>query len=183
MGVPPLSLTELLRDARGLSDADFLHRHATPYLLVEPLIEDNDDDWSFDTVHIELPASRAGQGDPKTKNPEPGLSTVVFAVRKEGLSEANLVTIGRTKTSDIWLDNKAVSKLHAYFSRDPISKGYTIADAGSTNGTVIAGRRLAQREPVSLEGGEEIEIAGRFKATYLLPEKLLAFLRERLSGF
>ena len=114
----------------------------------------------------------------RAKQPQVAPDASAYPVRKEGLAEANLVTIGRTKTSDIMLESSAVSKLHAYFSRDPIAGTYTLADAGSRNGTFVSGKRLEKGEPVALAGGEEIDIAGRFKALYLTPSLLFSFVRS-----
>lgn len=52
------------------------------------------------------------------------------------------MTIGRDPSSTIRVDGKGVSRCHAYLERQGLS--WSIADAGSTNGTFVNGRRVAQ---------------------------------------
>jgi hypothetical protein len=67
----------------------------------------------------------------------------------EGIS-MDRITVGRARNKDIVLRHGSVSKSHAWFERSPEGEVF-IADAGSTNGTLVEGRALAPREltPVS----------------------------------
>lgn len=60
------------------------------------------------------------------------------------------ITVGRARNKDIVLRHGSVSKSHAWFERGPDGEVF-IADAGSTNGTMVDGRMLEAREltPVS----------------------------------
>ncbi len=185
MGEFPTNIDHLLRAAQDLEENAFCSRYPTPYLLVEILAGEQRVEksaWSLETVHLAPSSGAGGAGATGTGRRPAGVPGMAFAVRKEGVDKANLVTIGRTRTSDICLDSKVISKLHAYFSRDPISEGYTVTDAGSANGTVLGGRRLAQGEAMTLRGGEEILFAGHYRALFLLPEQLYVFLRELVGN-
>ena len=78
-----------------------------------------------------------------------------------------LVTVGRTPESDIFLDDVTVSRQHAeIFRREQHSgnKGFRIRDAGSLNGTYVNRVRV---DSVDLRNGDEIQIGKyRFKFVY-----------------
>ena len=77
-----------------------------------------------------------------------------------------LVTVGRSPESNIFLDDVTVSRQHAeIFKREqPDGKGFRIRDAGSLNGTYVNRVRV---DSVDLRNGEEIQIGKyRFKFVY-----------------
>jgi DNA-binding winged helix-turn-helix (wHTH) protein len=54
--------------------------------------------------------------------------------------------VGRSPDSDVWIDAKSVSRVHA---RIVIAGGQAgIEDRGSTNGTYVEGKRIAVRHPL-----------------------------------
>jgi FHA domain/zinc-ribbon domain len=83
---------------------------------------------------------------------------VVFTGPSAGstFSVAGSASIGRSVSSDVFLDDVTVSRHHARITREP--SGWQIEDAGSLNGTYVAGHRVG-RSPLS--SGEHIRI-GRF---------------------
>ena len=79
---------------------------------------------------------------------EPGR---VYEVRKEALS------IGRSRESDIFLEDLAVSRLHASI----ISQGngnYALRDEGSANGTKVNGQPVTKYQPYPLQDGDKIQL-------------------------
>ena len=77
-----------------------------------------------------------------------------------------LVTVGRTPESNIFLDDVTVSRQHAeIFRRERHEgKGFRIRDAGSLNGTYVNRVRV---DSVDLRNGDEIQIGKyRFKFVY-----------------
>jgi hypothetical protein len=74
------------------------------------------------------------------------------------------ITVGRTQNNDIVLDAGSISKFHAFFriERD----GYSLIDAGSTNGTIVDGRPLRKLEPKRLEPGAAITFGDSFSAVF-----------------
>jgi pSer/pThr/pTyr-binding forkhead associated (FHA) protein len=79
---------------------------------------------------------------------EPGR---VYEVRKESLS------IGRSRESDIFLEDLAVSRLHASI----ISLGnsnYALRDEGSANGTKVNGQPVNKYQPHPLQEGDKIQL-------------------------
>lgn len=86
---------------------------------------------------------------------EPGR---VFELRKDRL------TIGRSRDSDIFLEDLAVSRLHTTVNSDG-SGHYIIRDEGSANGTYVNQQRISEQ---SLEEGDEIQVG----------QTVLAFVRR-----
>jgi hypothetical protein len=79
---------------------------------------------------------------------EPGR---IYEVRKESLS------IGRSRESDIFLEDLAVSRLHASI----ISLGnnnYALRDEGSANGTKVNGQQVNKYQPYPLQEGDKIQL-------------------------
>jgi len=58
---------------------------------------------------------------------------------------ANTILVGRAASSDIVIDHASISKLHARIKRAR-DGAYTIADAGSTNGTSVDARPVGELE-------------------------------------
>ena len=72
----------------------------------------------------------------------------------------------------------AISKQHAILE---IRRGnYTITDCGSTNGTVVNGKRL-DKKPASLRDGNVVGFA-RYEFTFLFPESLYDMLSGSEDG-
>ena len=75
---------------------------------------------------------------------------------------ADLVTVGRSPDSEVFLDDVTVSRRHAEFRRG--SSGWSIRDAGSLNGTYVNRKRVEDHQ---LNGGDEVQI-GKFRFVFLV---------------
>ncbi len=64
------------------------------------------------------------------------------------------VTLGRSRQSDVMVDDANVSRAHAEIR--PHGRSWVLTDLGSTNGTRLNGRRVSR--PETLEPGDEIEL-------------------------
>lgn len=76
--------------------------------------------------------------------------------------DKNFMTAGRHPDSDIFLDDVTVSRRHVEFTRDG-TKGYSVRDVGSLNGTYLNRERIEHGE---LSTGDELQI-GKFRLIYL----------------
>lgn len=74
----------------------------------------------------------------------------------------DLVSIGRSPESGIFLDDVTVSRHHADLRHG--AEGWSIRDIGSLNGTYVNRRRV---EDQLLMGGDEVQI-GKFRFVFLL---------------
>ncbi len=71
------------------------------------------------------------------------------------------VTVGRSSSNDVVLDDPAVSRRHAALER--LAAGWSIHDLGSRNGTYVNGEPLERERP--LYSGDEI-VMGDTVLTY-----------------
>jgi len=76
------------------------------------------------------------------------------------LLDADVTRVGRHPDAEIFLDDVTVSRRHAEFRRGP--QGFTVADAGSLNGTYVNNDRV---DEVLLRPGFQVRI-GKFVLTY-----------------
>lgn len=86
---------------------------------------------------------------------EPGRT---YEMRKEQ------IRIGRSRESDIFLEDLAVSRLHATIYRDEMGV-YQLRDENSANGTSVNGQRVTE---CTLQEGDEIQLG----------QTILAFVRR-----
>ncbi len=77
--------------------------------------------------------------------------------------DTDVLTIGRSPHSDIFLDDVTVSRHHARIIRD--ETGFLVEDLNSLNGTYINRKRIERHR---LTEGDELQI-GKFKLAYLEP--------------
>lgn len=90
------------------------------------------------------------------------------------------VTLGRTSNNDVMIDDASVSRFHAYFQQDPQSGVWHVVDAESSNGSYLAGERLAPRRPAPLVDHARLQF-GHVKLEYLLPVSFVKLLAEKIN--
>ncbi len=108
---------------------------------------------------------------------------VVRDLEANNYSEMSLdrpvLTIGREETNDIVLDSRLVSRQHAEISL--IGNDYVLKDLQSKNGTYVNGEIVT--EPYVLKVQDEVQIADRFKLTFLGEETApMALFKTRKAG-
>jgi pSer/pThr/pTyr-binding forkhead associated (FHA) protein len=106
-----------------------------------------------------LPASVPG-GDAAAPAEDRGLpvAAVAFADGREEPLYAGVNLLGRRSTSQIVIPDAFASGKHAEIHVDEDGSARLI-DVGSTNGTFVAGARIAPNEPVELSDGMEVTLA------------------------
>jgi hypothetical protein len=65
---------------------------------------------------------------------------LVLAVKKQHASFESMITVGRSRDSDLVIEDKGVSKFHAFFTRE--GDGLELHDGGSLNGTFVGDHKL-----------------------------------------
>ncbi|MSO27157.1 MAG: FHA domain-containing protein [Candidatus Nanopelagicales bacterium] len=75
---------------------------------------------------------------------------------------SDVLSVGRSPDSDVFLDDVTVSRRHAEFRRG--SAGWSIRDVGSLNGTYVNRKRVEDHQ---LHGGDEVQI-GKFRFVFLV---------------
>jgi DNA-binding NtrC family response regulator len=79
------------------------------------------------------------------------------------LVKGAILVVGRDPASDVPLEHPNISRRHAYIH---VGDTIEVEDLGSTNGTRVAGRRLAEGERTVLEMGKNLQL-GPFVALVL----------------
>ena len=110
-----------------------------------------------------VPESDTSSGLPRSQVRVP-----VLLIRAGGGREAEVVplagdvlTIGRSPHSDLFLDDVTVSRHHARIVRD--EDGFLVEDLNSLNGTYVNRKRIERHV---LTNGDELQI-GKFKLAFL----------------
>ncbi len=92
-----------------------------------------------------------------------GRSFMAFAVRKQTDTFPQMITVGRTANNDLVIPDVSISKVHAIFTQS--ARGLELADAGSKNGTWVAGALLPARgAAVPVKEGDRLRF-GRIEFT------------------
>ena len=86
------------------------------------------------------------------------LSVRVSAGQDEIPIHKQVLELGRSRDSDVLLEDPGVSRRHARLSVLPL--GLEIQDQGSENGTLVNGQPLPRRRPCPLGPGDVVEIGG-----------------------
>jgi len=87
----------------------------------------------------------------------------------------NIFSIGRIDGNDMIMPDYAISKQHATIE---IKRGnFLIRDGGSTNGTMVNGRRV-DKKPVQVQDKDVVAFA-RYEFTFFLPESLYEMLKGK----
>ena len=77
-------------------------------------------------------------------------------------AEVDIVRVGRSPESEVFLDDVTVSRRHAEFRRG--AEGWSVRDVGSLNGTYVNRVRVDDQR---LKGGDEVQI-GKFRFVFLV---------------
>jgi pSer/pThr/pTyr-binding forkhead associated (FHA) protein len=85
-----------------------------------------------------------------------------LAIALEQSAKKPYLSLGRGPDNDIVIDDATLSRLHLLFTRE--EAGWSVRDAGSTNGTMVEGARLGP-DPVALQPGIRL-VAGSVRLTY-----------------
>lgn len=127
-----------------------------PVYWEKPLVSPPGELSHLHFAYIELPRLEAA-----TERREAPLGTIRIEQGKEPgrIYEIRKDTwiIGRSRTNDLFLEDLAVSRLHAVIIRT--GKGnYALRDEGSANGTKVNGHLVSKYQPLPLAEGDRIQI-------------------------
>jgi hypothetical protein len=154
---------QIQADVHKLNADEFVQKYAHPFLAFA--VEEGEEDAEFRTI--------VAQG---TDGFGPQLHSIVPVVKRLGANEFSFISVGRTPNNDIVIDVNSVSKCHAFIQAR--GKTYTIADAGSRNGTQVNGVLVQRHSAVELRSGDVLVLSGKVSATFLDPRTAHAWLRH-----
>jgi hypothetical protein len=149
-----------------LSRDEFLAKFPTPVLVV--------DFEGLETPPKELPDSPPPPSNALTQF-TPGhdekLNQVAVAplVKSKRNPMQKAVTLGRAEANDIVVPHGVISKLHAFFKKDPSTGQLSITDANSRFGTAVGGHILPPGESYPLAKKANIVFARYVQAILFFP--------------
>jgi hypothetical protein len=119
-----------------------------PATLTMSIDEDLDEDLD-ESVDETLPHGKF--------SPEPVEMELYPLAKKPGASFRDRITIGRTSNNDVMIADHSVSRLHAYVRQaEGGAEAWTVADAGSKNGSWLGHAPLEPRRETPLAPGARI---------------------------
>ncbi len=140
------------------------------FLIFHPPTEDDDEnsDYRFRTV--------SGVARPLMEAGEP----VIFEVKKQKDNAFRRgVTVGRTANNDLVFDDGSVSRFHAWFQEE--EGAWSVADAGSKNGTQLEGKKLTGKKLYPLGPGARLKF-GSVEVVFLDAPGFLRMVKERAGA-
>jgi pSer/pThr/pTyr-binding forkhead associated (FHA) protein len=155
-----LSDRSYFTDVKNKTKAEFIKLYPYPFLVQYGDDSKNNNQTIFSTVIVTRLESIINEKD-KIKN-------VIPVIKSNRNSFFSKITIGRTPSQDIIIDDISISKFQGYFeSRDGIN--YTICDRGSTNGSRLNGIPLPPSVPKPVNDKDIISFA-QVSYTFYSPE-------------
>ncbi|GEM_PF-1372883 len=130
-----------------------------------------------------LSGDTAGASTPVSKGlPQPVPSSEVVPLQKrEGVSLADKITVGRTQNNDCVITDLLVSKLHGYFSVSGQGQ-ISFTDSGSSNGTRIGGKTAPPFESIPLHSRTHMTFGTRAAYLFVSAEDLYKILQDMLKS-
>jgi FHA domain-containing protein len=137
-------LSTLLPELDLRDEAAFVRAHPHPWLLREPTA------W-----HPTHPLGRTLLVPPSEVAPSEGMAVAIAL--EPTVREAPEITLGRSPSCDLEIDEGTVSQQHLAFVHD--GEEWKVRDVGSTNGSWLDGVRLEPNTPVPLKEGARLHAA------------------------
>jgi hypothetical protein len=131
---------------------------------LEAFLQERPEDWLVWEAGPWRPTYQAREtlGEEGERFSPPHGSGESLAIVLEQVERQPYVSLGRGPENDVLIDDATLSRLHLLFTKGP--GGWTVRDAGSTNGTTVEGDRLGP-DPVELHTGAKI-VAGSVRLTF-----------------
>jgi hypothetical protein len=160
----------------GVLESEFVARHPNGFLVeYSRRLFDRD-------VILQLDTQQASERELLEQNEisrEDLVAGKVFELKKKSPAvDPDKITVGRSMTSDLVLQNKLVSRQHAFFVVPPAGKECLLVDMESTNGTFVNTRKLRAKEPCQLSAGDEILFGYEVRMVYFSSRAFSRFLRQ-----
>lgn len=141
----------------------------TPASAASPSLDEDDETHHHFRTLTNVSTPMLGVGEP-----------IVFpVVKNQENAFGRGITVGRTGNNDVVLDDGTVSRFHAWFQRETDGR-YTLTDAGSKNGSFVAGVRLTPRRPSPIADGTRLRF-GQVELTFYLASGFTRVLARRLG--
>ncbi|HZV03340.1 MAG TPA: FHA domain-containing protein [Planctomycetota bacterium] len=178
-----MRLAQLALLAATMSEEEFAKAYPKPCLVFEKLPGGIFGTGS-DTPTGEFHWAKTDLADRREKDDDYGMpeaitrETIFFLEKSSRNNFDGLVILGRQPRSDLVLESHLVSKVHLMFMQQPGAAGWNVVDPGSTNGTLLNGKKLSPRAFEPIREADVLVIAREIEAVYHTASGLF----RRLSG-
>lgn len=149
---PAESFSAFAKENGSLPEEQFLERFKEPFLISDGEVPEN-----LRTL--------GPKGDP----------VVIRLVR----GPRKIVTVGRSPDSDVHVVGAKVSKHHAYFDQEE-DEAWFVADAGSSNGTFVDGKKLDEHEHAALADSTTIRFSPDVSFRFFGPAAFFRYVGMRM---
>ncbi len=164
-------------DLQPLSLGEFARKFRHPVLLSVPTVpEAETTEEAITDVYAPFDAKRIQPFDLGALSLADRSALEVLVLRKKSTSASDALWIGRTGACDVRIKSKAISRLHALVTQNN-GGGFSIGDAGSSNGTFVDGLRVVNGSMTPLRDGASV-VLGTLSLRFLLPASLHRELRR-----
>jgi len=167
-------MQEYITNARTKTVKEFTDFYNFPFLIqiTEPDSGDQSANIHHETVVAQVDAAI------KANSSKMAIKNIIPILKNKKNIIKDMIIVGRDRIQDIVINNKKISKSHAYFKiKDHLT--YLLFDPGSTNGTFLNGERIHHSKPYEIKNNDVISFAD-FSFRFYLPES--AYYTIRIFG-
>jgi len=151
---------EYRRELRALGKSAFIRRHPHAVLILQKSLSDEDEagyvthQITGDELQRIVRAAKTLERPPPSGVDEQA-GRVFEIAKRPGAPFQERIGVGRARNTDVWIPYPTISKYHAYFTHNAAG-AYCLTDAGSSNGSLVAGAILEPKKPVSVPDGAKV---------------------------
>jgi len=170
-----MTTLEVVRWSETMDLAAFRHKIGGPALLIPQLHEDTSTPSQSGEAPI-TSVTKQVMVDSSTDVTIDLDGHVLPVVRTASNPFSDKIAIGRTRNCDVRIDHPSISRLHALLQRAS-DGGWSVVDAGSSNGTRLNGQQVEKGRPQRVNFGDIIAF-GSVATQFVSPDTLFAALRN-----
>lgn len=163
-----LKLQDVQSRYGALTREEFVKKVQCEWLVTDYILENFNDDAKTTVFQFRNQQTLEEMSREQNFNLQSNL--ILYPIIKRIPNAATpIITMGRAKSNDIFILDKSISKVHAYFGFNAETGRRTISDMDSTNGTFLGGERLIPNVAYSLKTGDRL-IFGQLAYSYYTPK-------------
>jgi hypothetical protein len=173
-------LEEYVLPVRQMTRDAFAKGHPYPFLLWQHAPADETPEWSFKTQTTSSGRASIARliHEGLELAPEVSRHEAFPVFKTQNNPWKDRISVGRARNNDIVLLDNSVSKLHGHFNFE--ARTWTVADAGSRNGTRLNQAPLGNGEVLVIKNGDTVTF-GRVDTLFVDAEGLYDFLSKHMT--
>jgi hypothetical protein len=165
----PTFVSDYADELTAVGDSAFVQTHPHSVLVVTGVVGALAEHVALNKTLVTEPAGLSVQA-------VVGLIGRVFPLVKGKYSSPGPISVGRTPDNDVTIPESSISARHCFLR--VLGAEISLTDAGSTNGTLVNGVKLAAKKAQTVVEGDVITL-GRFNLGFHTTRGFIKTLRER----